>query len=144
MKLTGTLSPWCSPKDVILHVAQKLTVKGGTGKGTLLLYHSPSFLHFFSFLSSFASECFLATFLFRHFLLHSPLTYHPSLVLEYFGPGVKSLSLTGMATICNMGAEVGATTSVFPFTENTRAYLAATGPSLSITWKTFRLLMSSI
>lgn len=48
-------------------------------------------------------------------------------IVEYFGPGVESLSCTGMATICNMGAEIGATTSVFPFTASMGAYLRATG-----------------
>ena len=48
-------------------------------------------------------------------------------IIEYFGPGTESLSCTGMATICNMGAEVGATTSLFPFTHNMHSYLAATG-----------------
>lgn len=48
-------------------------------------------------------------------------------ILEYFGDGVASLSTTGRATICNMGAEVGATTSVFPFDEKTAAFLVATG-----------------
>lgn len=48
-------------------------------------------------------------------------------VIEYFGPGVASLSATGRATICNMGAEVGATTSVFPFDQRAAAYLNATG-----------------
>lgn len=47
-------------------------------------------------------------------------------VLEYFGEGVESLSCTGMATICNMGAEVGATSSIFPFTSATHRYLVAT------------------
>lgn len=47
-------------------------------------------------------------------------------VLEYFGPGVDSISCTGMATISNMGAELGATTSVFPFTQHTYEYLVAT------------------
>ncbi|OCF31425.1 aconitate hydratase, mitochondrial [Kwoniella heveanensis BCC8398] len=50
-------------------------------------------------------------------------------VLEYFGPGTESLSCTGMATICNMGAETGATTSLFPYSESMRRYLAATGRS---------------
>ncbi|KAL2914334.1 aconitate hydratase [Polyrhizophydium stewartii] len=50
-------------------------------------------------------------------------------IIEYFGPGVDTLSCTGMATICNMGAEVGATTSLFPFTESMRRYLVATGRS---------------
>lgn len=48
-------------------------------------------------------------------------------IVEYFGPGVEGLSCTGMATICNMGAEIGATTSVFPFTEHMSKYLKATG-----------------
>ncbi|KAL9127615.1 MAG: hypothetical protein Q9217_003549 [Psora testacea] len=47
-------------------------------------------------------------------------------IVEYFGPGVQTLSCTGMATICNMGAEVGATTSVFPFTKSMRHYLNST------------------
>jgi len=47
-------------------------------------------------------------------------------VVEYFGPGVESLSCTGMATICNMGAEIGATTSIFPFTSRMVDYLKAT------------------
>lgn len=69
VRLEGTLSGWAAPKDVILALAGKLTVRGGTGY-----------------------------------------------ITEYFGPGVLSLSCTGMATICNMGAEVGATTSIFPYT----------------------------
>lgn len=80
VRLTGKLSPWCSPKDVILKLAGDLTVRGGTGY-----------------------------------------------IIEYFGPGVESLSCTGMATICNMGAEVGATTSVFPYTVKMNKYLRATG-----------------
>jgi homoaconitase len=47
-------------------------------------------------------------------------------IIEYFGPGVNTLSATGMATICNMGAEVGATTSTFPFTQSMKRYLTAT------------------
>ncbi|XP_074601928.1 mitochondrial aconitase 1 isoform X1 [Brevipalpus obovatus] len=47
-------------------------------------------------------------------------------IVEYFGPGVDSISCTGMATICNMGAEIGATTSVFPFNKRMRDFLAAT------------------
>ncbi|KAJ7462635.1 aconitate hydratase [Mycena galericulata] len=78
--LTGHLSPWVSPKDLILHLAGKLTVRGGTGR-----------------------------------------------ILEYFGPGVFDQSCTGLATVANMGAEVGATTSTFPYTPNMRAYLNATG-----------------
>lgn len=80
VKLTGKLSGWSSPKDVILKLAGILTVKGGTNA-----------------------------------------------VIEYFGEGTASLSATGKGTICNMGAEVGATTSVFPFDEKSAAYLEATG-----------------
>lgn len=47
-------------------------------------------------------------------------------IVEYFGPGVDSISCTGMATICNMGAEIGATTSVFPFNHRMGEYLQAT------------------
>ena len=50
-------------------------------------------------------------------------------IVEYFGEGVESLSCTGMATICNMGAEIGATTSLFPFTQSMRRYLQATNRS---------------
>ncbi len=80
VKLTGTLSDWSSPKDVILEVARQLTVKGGTGA-----------------------------------------------IVEYFGPGADSISATGKATICNMGAEIGATTSVFGYDQNMSQYLKATG-----------------
>ena len=80
VKLTGKLSGWASPKDVILKLAGILTVKGGTNA-----------------------------------------------VIEYFGEGTESLSATGKGTICNMGAEVGATTSVFPFDKKSAAYLEATG-----------------
>ena len=79
VKLTGKLSEWTSPKDIILKLAGILTVKGGTGA-----------------------------------------------IVEYFGPGVDSISCTGMATICNMGAEIGATTSVFPFNDRMARYLEAT------------------
>lgn len=48
-------------------------------------------------------------------------------ILEYFGPGVTAQSCTGLATIANMGAEVGATTSTFPYAANMREYLHATG-----------------
>ncbi len=48
-------------------------------------------------------------------------------IVEYFGPGVDSISCTGMGTICNMGAEIGATTSVFPFNHRMADYLSATG-----------------
>merc|ERR1712230_234086 len=79
VKLTGEMSGWTSPKDIILKVACILTVKGGTGA-----------------------------------------------IIEYHGPGVNSLSCTGMGTICNMGAEIGATTWVFPFNDSMHKYLAAT------------------
>jgi aconitate hydratase len=78
--LTGELSGWSSPKDVILKVAEILTVKGGTGA-----------------------------------------------IVEYFGPGADSISATGKGTICNMGAEIGATTSIFAYDPNMAAYLKATG-----------------
>jgi aconitate hydratase len=77
--LTGTLSGWTAPKDVITYLCALLSVKGGTNK-----------------------------------------------VLEYFGPGAESISATGKGTICNMGAELGATTSVFPFDARMAAYLRAT------------------
>ena len=48
-------------------------------------------------------------------------------IVEYFGPGADSISATGKATICNMGAEIGATTSLFPYDEHMAAYLKATG-----------------
>lgn len=80
VKLTGKLSGWTSPKDVILKLAGILTVDGGTGS-----------------------------------------------IVEYFGPGVETISCTGMATICNMGAEIGATTSIFPFNKRMGDYLRATG-----------------
>ncbi len=80
VKLTGELSGWLAPKDVILRVADILTVKGGTDA-----------------------------------------------IVEYFGEGARAISATGRATICNMGAEIGATTSVFGFDENTAEYLRQTG-----------------
>lgn len=80
--LTGTLGNWASPKDIILKVADVLTVKGGTGA-----------------------------------------------IVEYFGSGVASLSATGMGTICNMGAEIGATTSLFPYGPAMARYLESTGRS---------------
>ncbi|MEJ5090547.1 aconitate hydratase [Sphingobacterium faecium] len=80
VKLTGKLSGWTSPKDVILKVAGILTVKGGTGA-----------------------------------------------VVEYFGEGAQSMSCTGKGTICNMGAEIGATTSTFGYDESMERYLRATG-----------------
>ncbi|HAY89623.1 MAG TPA: aconitate hydratase, partial [Bacteroidetes bacterium] len=80
VKLTGKLSGWTAPKDVILKVAGILTVKGGTGA-----------------------------------------------IVEYFGEGAKSMSCTGKGTICNMGAEIGATTSTFGYDESMERYLIATG-----------------
>ncbi len=82
VKLTGKLSGWASPKDVILQLMGILTVKGGTGA-----------------------------------------------IVEFFGEGTASISCTGKATICNMGAEHGATTSVFPYDERMATYLKATGRS---------------
>lgn len=78
--LTGSLSGWTAPKDVILKLLGILTVKGGTNK-----------------------------------------------IMEYFGEGVNSISCTGKATITNMGAELGATSSVFPYDLKMREYLMATG-----------------
>jgi aconitate hydratase len=80
VKLTGELSGWSAPKDVILEVARILTVKGGTGA-----------------------------------------------IVEYFGPGANSISCTGKATICNMGAEIGATTSLFAYDDAMARYLKSTG-----------------
>ena len=80
VKLTGKLSGWTSPKDVILKVADILTVKGGTGA-----------------------------------------------IVEYFGEGALNMSCTGKGTICNMGAEIGATTSTFGYDDSMRRYLSATG-----------------
>ncbi|MDT3386454.1 MAG: aconitate hydratase [Bacteroidota bacterium] len=78
--LTGKLSGWVAPKDVILKILGILTVKGGTNA-----------------------------------------------IVEYFGEGCDSLSTTGKATICNMGAELGATCSVFPYDANAEKYLSETG-----------------
>ena len=78
--LTGQLDGWAAPKDVILKVADILTVTGGTGA-----------------------------------------------ILEYFGPGARSLSATGKGTICNMGAEIGATTSLFAYDDAVSRYLKSTG-----------------
>ena len=80
VKLSGKLSGWAAPKDVILKLSGLLTVKGGTNA-----------------------------------------------VIEYFGEGAATLSATGKATICNMGAEVGATTSIFPYDGEMERYLTATG-----------------
>ena len=77
--LTGKLSGWSSPKDVITYLCGLLTVKGGTNK-----------------------------------------------IIEYFGQGAQSISATGKGTICNMGAELGATTSLFHFDDRMAAYLRAT------------------
>jgi aconitate hydratase len=79
VKLTGRLSGWVAPKDVILKVAGILTVKGGTGA-----------------------------------------------IVEYFGDGAEAISCTGKGTICNMGAEVGATTSIFAYGSKMAEYLRAT------------------
>ncbi len=80
VKLTGKLSGWCAPKDIILKLAGILTTKGATGY-----------------------------------------------IVEYFGEGATELSCTGKATICNMGAEIGATTSLFGYDKKMGEYLAATG-----------------
>jgi len=80
VRLTGKLSGWSAPKDVILKVCDVLTVEGGTNR-----------------------------------------------VVEYFGPGTRSLSCTGKGTIANMGAELGATTSIFPYDDRMERYLKATG-----------------
>ncbi|OGW68091.1 MAG: aconitate hydratase [Nitrospirae bacterium RIFCSPLOWO2_02_FULL_62_14] len=82
VRLTGKLSGWASPKDVILYLCGLLTVKGGTNK-----------------------------------------------IVEYFGPGAETISATGKGTITNMGAELGATTSVFPFDQKMVAYLNITDRS---------------
>ncbi|PWN28242.1 putative mitochondrial aconitate hydratase [Jaminaea rosea] len=78
--MTGKLSSWCTPKDIILHLVSKLTVRGGTGR-----------------------------------------------IVEYSGPGLASLPATGLATMSNMGAEVGATTSCFGYNDAMARYLDATG-----------------
>ena len=80
VRLKGCLSGWASPKDVILELLGRLTVKGGTNK-----------------------------------------------IVEYFGEGAASLSCTGKATITNMGAELGATSSIFPFDDKMAGYLRLTG-----------------
>jgi aconitate hydratase len=79
VRLSGQLSGWSSPKDVILRVLAELTVAGGTNR-----------------------------------------------VVEYFGPGAESISCTGKGTITNMGAELGATTSIFPYDKRMQTYLEAT------------------
>ena len=80
--LTGKLNGWTSPKDIILYVASKLTVSGGTNA-----------------------------------------------IIEYFGPGARNVSCTGKATITNMGAEIGATCSVFSYDSKMEEYLKSTGRS---------------
>jgi aconitate hydratase len=80
VRLSGHLSGWAAPKDVILKILGLLTVKGGTNA-----------------------------------------------ILEYFGPGTANISTTGKATICNMGAELGATCSIFPYDNNADSYLRTTG-----------------
>ena len=80
VRLTGELSGWTAPKDIILYLAGVLTVSGATNA-----------------------------------------------IIEYFGPGAASISATGKGTICNMGAELGATSSTFPYDETMARYLAATG-----------------
>ncbi|MDC0639062.1 aconitate hydratase [Nitrosopumilus sp.] len=79
IKLTGKLTGWTAPKDIILKVAEELTVSGGTNA-----------------------------------------------IVEYFGPGTSSISCTGKATITNMGAEIGATCSIFPYDERMETYLKYT------------------
>ena len=79
VRLSGELSGWTAPKDVILKLAGILTTSGGTNR-----------------------------------------------IVEYFGPGTRSLACTGKATITNMGAELGATTSVFPYDARMGTYLRAT------------------
>ena len=82
VRLTGKLNGWTAPKDIILKVADELTVSGGTNS-----------------------------------------------IVEYFGPGTESISCTGKATICNMGAEIGATCSVFPYDKRMETYLKYTNRS---------------
>jgi aconitate hydratase len=77
--LKGQMSGWTAPKDVILYVAGKLSVSGGTNS-----------------------------------------------IIEYFGPGTQSISCTGKATITNMGAEIGATCSIFPYDKRMETYLKST------------------
>lgn len=95
VKLTGKLSGWATAKDVILHLAGKLTTRVRK-----LVFIDP-----------------------RNILSFQGGTGR---ILEYFGPGVLDQSCTGLATVCNMGAEVGATTSIFPYTPAMREYLVAT------------------
>jgi len=83
--LTGSMSGWTAPKDVILYVAGQLTVSGATNA-----------------------------------------------IVEYIGPGARTISATGKATITNMGAELGATTSIFPADERMAKYLRATGKAVLV------------
>ncbi len=78
VRLTGTMQPWVSARDIILEILRRLSVKGGVGK-----------------------------------------------VMEYFGPGLATLSVPDRATIANLGTELGATSTVFPSDEVTRAFLTA-------------------
>jgi len=95
--LTGELSGWTAPKDVIIYLAGVLTVAGGTNA-----------------------------------------------IIEYFGPGVSSISCTGKATITNMGAELGATGDVFPFDQRMATYLNATRrPELAKLAEQYKHLLAS-
>ena len=97
VRLTGELSGWTAPKDVIIHLAGVLTVAGGTNA-----------------------------------------------IIEYFGPGVDSISCTGKATITNMGAELGATGDVFPFDERMATYLKATRrPELAALAEKYKHLLTA-
>ncbi|KAI9207020.1 aconitate hydratase [Polychytrium aggregatum] len=100
--LTGKLSGWTSPKDVILRLAGLLTVQLVHGQLIIIPIADGENRQSYAMQGG---------------------TNH---ILEYFGPGADSLSCTGMATICNMGAEVGATTSVFPYSVSMGRYLRAT------------------
>lgn len=106
VKLTGSLSGWTSAKDVILKVAGILTVKGGTG--AIVEYHGPGVDSISCTGKNQLSLWDVSSF--------SVSTKHAFWVF-----------LTGMATICNMGAEIGATTSVFPFNHRMKTYLEKTG-----------------
>ncbi|MCH8989568.1 MAG: aconitate hydratase [Chloroflexi bacterium] len=97
VRLTGELSGWTAPKDVIIYLAGVLTVAGGTNA-----------------------------------------------IIEYFGPGVSSISCTGKATITNMGAELGATGDVFPFDQRMATYLNATRrPELAKLAEQYKHLLTS-
>jgi len=95
--LTGEMSGWTAPKDVIIKLAGELTVAGGTNA-----------------------------------------------IIEYFGPGVESISCTGKATITNMGAELGATGDVFPFDSRMATYLNATRrPELAALAEKYKHLLTA-